>query len=1129
MFPSGSPKSTEDRVTELVASFQARCLRGETLDWQSLVAEYPEFADQLRRHFLAAGPAEATAPQYESNSTQPCGNSTCISEGSGETITLARQPGTAAETCADPVANSGLPVTAAADHTASRQSQFGDYELLEQVARGGMGVVFKARQRSLNRIVAVKMILAGNLASRDDVDRFRAEAEVAASLQHPNIVAIHNVGELHGQHFFSMDFVAGRSLKAIVRETLLSNRQAARYVSIIADAIHYAHEKGVLHRDLKPSNVLIDANDQPRITDFGLARRVAARSQLTVTGDIMGTPSYMPPEQAAARHGEAGPPSDVYSLGAILYELVTGRAPFRAETAFDTLWQVMHAVPVAPRLLNPRVDRDLETICLKCLQKEPARRYSSARALADDLRRYLNGEPIRARPTGALHHLWRWCRRNPLPASLATSIAILITVIAVGATVMAVKLRGERNAALDHLQRAERAEADARRASIEASERLWESNLAHARAIRWSGRAGRRFESLEALHRAADLRPTPEVRDEAIACMALPDLRVARQWPLSPRGAVAIDPLYERYAVFDDAGNISLRQIADGAEICRLPGDGNPAWVVFFSPNGRYLAAKHHPAGRDLPNRFVVWNLERGEVLLTAPSGLPNAAADFSPDSRYLAVAQEQSQIVLYDLATAAEHLRLESGLPPHTIRFHPGGQRVAVSSLEAPYFRLLDLQNEGATLEVDAPAAIRGIAWSPDGTQMAGACADHHVYLWDESGTRLQSLEGHTNVVTTVTFSRRGHLLASYGWDGSTRLWDVFTGRQHVAILGEIISGTPFSPDDRQLGFKLMGREFGIWEVEPADECLTVGSGTSADISPDGQFLAAVESDGLWIRDLRTSRVVAHLDATDNLSVHWERDGRNLLLRRPTALERLPLEFEAATGNQEVAIRFGSPQTIFEPVGYQIGDLAVSGDGHSAAVEARHQGHPIWIDLQDGTAKLLAGQHAGFNLFLAISPDGRWIASGTWQGQDVFIWDTVEGRAVRTLAVPQHATVAFSPNGRWLVSSTGQEYRFWNTATWEPAHGVPRDRAGDLYGRMAFSSDGRLLAIMRSRDSGLEILDSDTGHVVAKLEGWEKQAPYCFSRDTTQLIVGDGKLLQCWDLSRIRLELRRLHLDWGT
>ncbi|HUE14183.1 MAG TPA: protein kinase [Planctomycetaceae bacterium] len=271
---------------------------------------------------------------------------------------------------------------------------FGDYEILEEIARGGMGVVYKARQMSLNRLVALKMILAGEWATPEARQRFRAEAEAAANLQHPIIVAIHEVGEHEGQQYFSMDFVAGKNLADLVRGNPLSAERAAAYVKTIAEAVHFAHQRGILHRDLKPQNVLIDAEDRPRITDFGLAKRVDTDSGLTRTGDVLGSPSYMSPEQADSRPDEVGPESDVYSLGAILYELLTGHPPFHGATTLETLCQVIQSPPISPRKLNPAVPRDLETICLKCLEKSPPKRFRSAHELAEELERFLHGERI---------------------------------------------------------------------------------------------------------------------------------------------------------------------------------------------------------------------------------------------------------------------------------------------------------------------------------------------------------------------------------------------------------------------------------------------------------------------------------------------------------------------------------------------------------------------------------------------------------------------------------------------------------------------------------------------------------------------------------------------------------------
>jgi len=296
-------------------------------------------------------------------------------------------------------------------------AEFGQYELLQEIGRGGMGVVYKARQKGLDRLVAVKMILAGQLATPEHVRRFHAEAKAAAQLQHAGIVHVHEVGQIRGQHFFAMEFVEGASLAQRIARESIDFDHAVRLMISVARAVAHLHQHGILHRDLKPSNILIDNEGQPHVTDFGLAKALADDSQRTATGVIAGTPSYMAPEQASGRHAELGPAADVYSLGAVLYELLTGQPPFRDENPLDTVMQVLSRDPPLPRHLNSQVPRGLELICLRCLAKSPEARYASAEALADDLERFARGEALAARPPSPVARLQRWARREPALAS----------------------------------------------------------------------------------------------------------------------------------------------------------------------------------------------------------------------------------------------------------------------------------------------------------------------------------------------------------------------------------------------------------------------------------------------------------------------------------------------------------------------------------------------------------------------------------------------------------------------------------------------------------------------------------------------------------------------------------------
>ncbi len=359
----------DERLAELLAGLTAEVQQGQQPDVDRVAADHPDLADELRELWAAVLFAnEFTRP----SKTQP----TLRTNG---------------------------PVRVELPPPSPLPRSFGDFDLREELGRGGMGIVYKAWQRSLKRTVALKMILRGELATAADVARFQAESQAAAHLHHPNIVPIYDAGEVDGQAYFSMLCIEGQTLAALMSRGPLRPHDAARYLAAVARAVHYAHEHGILHRDLKPSNVLIDAADQPHVTDFGLAKRVATANSLapaaglTLSGAILGTPTYMAPEQVSNRRGKPSPASDVYSLGVILYEMLTGRPPFQGATPVDTLLLVLDQDPVRPRLLNPKVDPDLELICLKCIQKDPGLRYASAAELADDLEAYLQDEDLSVR------------------------------------------------------------------------------------------------------------------------------------------------------------------------------------------------------------------------------------------------------------------------------------------------------------------------------------------------------------------------------------------------------------------------------------------------------------------------------------------------------------------------------------------------------------------------------------------------------------------------------------------------------------------------------------------------------------------------------------------------------------
>ena len=393
--------SDQDRIDSILAEYRQAAVSKQ----RELIEAHLDLAEELRKHF-ANGQSAVVDP----------------------TVSLAKAESDTASF--SPTANDETLIHAPVPQASISVPTFGDYELQEEVAKGGMGVVYKARQISLDRVVARKMIRSGELAHDAEVERFRTEARAAANLEHSGILPIYEIGERNGQHFFTMAYIEGGSLRDLLVDGPLPPGKAAEFVQRTANAMQHAHEKGILHRDLKPANILVDPSGKPKVADFGLAKRMEEDSGLTASGTAMGTPSYMPPEQALGKGDEIGPQADIYSLGAVLYCLLTGHPLFAADNYLETIKQVIDKEPAPPRTLNPAIPKDLETICLKCLRKEQRSRYKSAAELAEDLHRWRNSEPIKGRRVGRLEKSWLWCKRRPVVAATLATVALVLIITA---------------------------------------------------------------------------------------------------------------------------------------------------------------------------------------------------------------------------------------------------------------------------------------------------------------------------------------------------------------------------------------------------------------------------------------------------------------------------------------------------------------------------------------------------------------------------------------------------------------------------------------------------------------------------------------------------------------------------
>ncbi len=570
---------------------------------------------------------------------------------------------------------------------------FGEYELLEEIGRGGMGVVYRARQVRLDRIVALKMILAGQFAGAEDVKRFQVEAENAARLDHPNIVPVYEVGRHRGQHYFSMRLIEGGSLSEVLPRFTSDHPAAAGLIATTARAVHYAHQRGILHRDLKPGNILLDREGHPQITDFGLARRMEAGDGgcdggITITGAVLGSPRYMAPEQARGERGlTLG--ADVYSLGAVLYELVTGRTPFSAETVLETLRQVREREPPRPSSLLPGgLDQDLETICLKCLEKDPQRRYGSALALAEDLQRWLADEPISARPVGRAERAWRWCRRKPLAAALTAVATCLVVTVAVSGAWL-VRSAGRERSAHEHQQQ----EARDHRAALSDSQML-SGLMADERgdprqAALWFTYAARSASD------DADRRLANRLR--------------AQSWTDRLSKPVAALPLDPSDRLF------KLAFSPDGAYLLTLTNSGR--WAVWDWASG-----SEHP---------MKWPADGGDG---GGTSLPSKASAISwrPDGGWLAVAPARAGggILLYAFPSGQLLQQVEHRGDVQVIAFSPEGRYLAIGGQDSA--RVWDcVTNDFVTPELPHPALVWAITFGPRSDRLVTACADGQVRVF--------------------------------------------------------------------------------------------------------------------------------------------------------------------------------------------------------------------------------------------------------------------------------------------------------------------------------------------------------------------------------------------------------------
>jgi WD40 repeat protein len=926
------------------------------------------------------------------------------------------------------------------------------YEIEQVLGRGGMGIVYKARHLALKRTVALKMILIGRHAGRRERVRFRAEAEAVARLQHPGIVQIHEIGEQDGHPYCALEYIEGGTLAGRLADGPLPPADAARLVEALARAIHVAHGRNVVHRDLKPGNVMLALDGTPKVTDFGLARQLDDDSGVTQMGTVLGTPSYMAPELASGQAHQAGPAADVYALGAILYECVGGRPPFKGKSMVETLDQVRTQEPAPLTRVRAGVPLDLETICFKCLRKEPEARYGSAAELADELGRFLRGEPILARPAGKTERLWRWCRRNP---AVAAASALAIAAVLSAAVLSVWFGLSQQQAAAD--LRAAMLKTD--RALEEAKQSLHEARTQSAIQMLERGQAlCVQQEVPQGLYwLVRGLQEIPQDEDalrhviRANLGQWLPYLYPLRTI-LSHSKAIAVvafSPDGKLALTASDDGTVQLWDAATGEPHGDPLMHGGSVQAAVFSPDGSMvLTGSHDQMAR-------LWDVATGKLIGNPlPHEARVRAVAFSPDGKTVLTAGDDRTVRLWQAATGVP-LGKPIVHPGKVVKaaFGPDGKTVLIGGDDGT----ARLWNSATGMPLADPwshkGEVRAVALSPDGTTALTGSIDRTARLWDTAtGRPIGAPLAHHGTIEAVAFSPDGKAVLTGSGDRTARLWDAATGfpigvpLQHLGRVGTVA----FSPDGRIVATGSDDRTARLWEAATGRP---IGSALWHEhwilrlaFSSDGKAVITGSVDGtarIWdIATDDTPLITQHAAAVN--AVAFLPDGKTLL-----------------TGGDDRTTRFWDTATA-RPIGpplqhrRQVNSVGVTADGSHFFVGAGDTVR-VW-EAATGRPLNYTLTHQGTVTAAAFSPDGKSIVTGS-NDKTARLWDTATGRPLCPALVHRDRvpSVDFAPDGKTVVSSTwAKTAHLWDAKTGAP-FGPPLEHK-DVVWAVAYRPDSQVV-----------------------------------------------------------------------